>query len=1068
MTSSPLRSIEQNSNSIPSGNSSISNSPALSEQPHFNDDSLSENPTESVQDDNVKRPAEPSATYRIQFHAEFTFQQARAVVPYLAALGVSHVYSSPYLKSVTGSRHGYDIVDQSLLNTDLGSEQDYDDFVDELHAYGMGQILDVVPNHMGVHTNDNAWWMDVLENGPSSPYAAFFDIDWMPLKPDLANKVLLPVLGDQFGKVLESGRLKLHFDEGAFVVKYFDRRFPINVRSSAMLLNFRLSELRQMLSSAEDASVAGASDSSADNHLESDCAELMEYQSILTAINHLPPMTETDPHLNSEARREQEVIKRRLRDLCQTSNVVNDFLIENVSQFNGNPEAPESFDKLDELLLSQAYRLAYWRVAADEINYRRFFDVNELAAICMEQPEVFEKTHRLIRQMIERGQIDGLRVDHPDGLYDPPEYLRRLRKLFKEQSDHLAQPHTTPEEVADLVLGGPLPEQDSAQNHPNESKPVPYLIVEKILGRNERIPPDWPIDGTTGYDFLNLVNGLYVDRNHLRAIDRAYAKFLREPIEFQDLVYQCKKQIMEVSMSSEINVLGHRLDAISTQNRTSRDFTLNSLTDALREVIACFPVYRTYINQDGVSDQDNQYVEFAVARAKRRNPATNGSIFDFVRDVLLLRIPTRAPDHVRQEWHRFVGRFQQVTGPIMAKGVEDTAFYIFNRLVSLNEVGGDPDRFGTTVAAFHQQNVERETNWPHSMLTLSTHDTKRSEDVRARLNVISEMPAEWHRHLVRWSRANSRKKREVDNEPAPSRNDEFLLYQTLLGTWPFEGLTTTNRAMYIERIQNYMAKAAREAKVHTSWVSPHEPYDSAMSSFIDAILFDSNRNAFLLDFHQFASQVSACGIWNSLSQTVLKLTCPGVPDTYQGSETWDFSLVDPDNRRPIDFDVHREMLADIHSHVDGSVADRVEFIRDLLDHPYDGRLKLFVVSQILQLRRQELPLFSCSSYQPVEVSGSNAEHLCAFARRAGERTVVVAAPRLIARLTNFTGTPPIGEELWQDTKLVLPSNFHEPFLTDLFTNATLKVVMNNGRCELPVGDLLRGFPVAVVRPYDSD
>lgn len=1039
-------STESNS-AITSGNRSVSDSSKPSE------DQASENDRQIWQ-------TVPSATYRIQFHEDFQFRQATAIIPYLSALGISHVYSSPFLKSVSGSRHGYDIVDQSALNPDLGTEQDYLDFINELHAHGIGQILDVVPNHMGVDTNDNLWWMDVLENGPSSPYASFFDIDWMPLKPDLANKVLLPVLGDQFGKVLEDGQLVLHFQDGAFFVQYYERRFPISMRTSAVLLNYRLSELQQSLSTSNRNSTGdGAVVVSTSDVAESTSPELMEYQSILTAIHHLPPTTELDPEKISEARREQGVVKRRLRDLCQSSPVVNDFLLETVRQFNGQPGDPASFDRLDELLLSQSYRLAYWRVAADEINYRRFFDVNQLAAICMEVPEVFEQTHKLIRTLIQRGHIDGLRIDHPDGLYNPSEYLKRLQQLFSD-SDQQADRPADPATVQDLVLGTLSDSDCGTIARDGNSKPSHYLVVEKILGRSERIPPEWPIDGTTGYDFLNLVNGLFVDRNNVRAIDRTYGKFLRESIDFAELVYRCKKQVLDVSMSSEINVLGYRLDVLSTQNRTSRDFTMNSLTDALREVIACFPVYRTYIDQNGISEQDRQYVENSVWRAKRRNPAINSSIYDFVRDVLLLRYPANASEALRNDWLRFVGKFQQVTGPVMAKGVEDTAFYIYNRLISLNEVGGDPDKFGSTPGMFHQQNLERQANWPHSMLTLSTHDTKRSEDVRARLNVISEIPTEWQRHLVRWSRINARKKLDVDGQQAPSRNDEYLLYQTLIGTWPFGGLNSGNHASYVERIQNYMAKAVHEAKVHTSWVSPHEPYDAALAEFIANILADSNKNAFLSHFSDFATRVSQCGIWNSLSQTLLKLTCPGVPDTYQGSEIWDFSLVDPDNRRPVDFDRCHDLLVDVQTSLAGSAADRSDFLQDLLNHPHDDRLKLFIVTQVLQFRREHQELFNSGDYLPLDVSGANSEHVCAFARRSADAAMIVAVPRLISKLTNFTGHPPIGAEIWKDTRLTLPKEFFQSIFEDRFTNRSAEVVMNDGRCELSLGDLFCGFPVA--------
>ena len=515
-------------------------------------------------------------------------------------------------------------------------------------------------------------------------------------------------------------------------------------------------------------------------------------------------------------------------------------------------------------------------------------------------------------------------------------------------------------------------------------------------------------------------------------------------------------------MSSEVNVLGHQLDNISARNRVSRDFTLNSLTDTLREIIACFPVYRTYIDERGVSDQDRQYVEQAVARAKRRNPAISASIFDFVRDVLLLNVPMNSAESVQEEWLKFVGRFQQVTGPVMAKGVEDTAFYIFNRLVSLNEVGGDPDRFGTTVAAFHQQNLDRQAKWPYAMLTLSTHDTKRTEDVRSRLNVLSEIPTDWQRRLVRWSRINARKKIEVDSELAPSRNDEYLLYQTLVGTWPLGGLTAESHVAYLERIQQYMVKAAHEAKVHTSWVSPHEPYDEALKSFINSLLAGQPKNAFLADFIPFVQCISKCGIWNSLAQTVLKLTAPGVPDIYQGCEIWDFSLVDPDNRRPVDFELRRQMLAAIQLRLQAAPESRQLLVRELLEDPFDGRLKMFVIAQLLHERRMQRGLFTTGAYLPLEAVGPRQEHICAFARRTPQSIVIVVTPRLITQLTNFSGGPSLGEECWQDTYLVIPSSVAGASVKNAFTSEAHRIEKNDAGGKLMLRDIFRTFPVAVL------
>lgn len=1069
----------------------------------------------------------PEATYRLQFNRTFTFREARDLVPYLAALGVSDCYSSPFSKACAGSMHGYDIVDHNRLNPEVGTPEELDEFVRDLHFHGISQILDVVPNHMGVACDDNAWWLDVLENGPGSPYASFFDIDWMPLKPDLANKVLLPILGDQFGKVLEDQQLVLNFDEGAFFVRYHERRFPIAVRSSVLVLRHRLDVLEAQFSS--------------------DDPHLAEYHSILFSIGHLPARDEICLEKVSEGRREKEVIRRRLAELCAASPPIRAFLAENVRVFNGTRGDPKSFDLLDGLLLDQAYRLAYWRVAADEINFRRFFDINELAAICMERPEVFQATHGLILQLLEQGRIDGLRIDHPDGLYDPTTYFRRLQEARFLQMSRKAAGKTPSEKTIPVARSGaqrgdgspataPLPSpplqtdrpacsppgvnaiaaplmgegqgggvdhwesieaalrdrfQDLSRSDPNSLlvKPL-YVVVEKILEPGERLPADWPVHGTTGYDFLNALNGLFVDRTQARTLDRVYSRFIQQSLDFQELIYACKKLIMQASMSSEVGVLGHQLDRISEQNRRSRDFTLSTLTEAISEIIACFPVYRTYVNGKGVQERDRRYVELAVARARRRNPATSVSIFDFVRDILLLTYPDNADEAARAAQKRFVGKFQQVTGPVMAKAVEDTAFYIYNRLVSLNEVGGDPEQFGTTPAAFHQQNLDRRAHWPESLLATATHDTKRGEDVRARINVLSEIPQEWKVRLARWSRSNKRWKRPVEGVPAPSRNDEYLLYQTLIGTWPFAGLARSrppasqstgsqstgspstglaDREAYIERIEQYMLKATREAKVNTSWISPNEPYEDATREFVAGILADSPRNLFLADFDSFARQIADLGLWNSLSQTLLKLTSPGVPDIFQGTELFDFSLVDPDNRRPVDYTRRREMLRALEEQLDAPAGNLADLAVDLLNHRTDSRIKLYLIQKLLNYRREHPGLFTTGQYDPLDAVGSRSENLCAFTRQSAETTVLVVVPRLVAGLTGMSGKPPLGPQVWNETRLVLPPEFAGARFVNLLTGETVQATGDSSDVGLAVATVFSTFPVALleIRPGSS-
>lgn len=989
------------------------------------------------------------ATYRVQFNREFTFRQATGLVPYWAALGISDVYASPYLKAVTGSVSGYDIVDHSRLNPELGTEEDFSAFVAALDVHGMGHILDFVPNHMGVGTDENAWWQDVLENGPSSRYASYFDIDWDPLKPDLQSKVLLPVLGEQFGAVLENGSLTVGYQDGAFFVRYGNRRFPIAPKSSQQILRHRLDELIAKMP-AED-------------------PPLLEYQSILTALTHLPPRTETDPVKLDERHREKEVVKRRLARVCDESPALRDWIEENVAIFNGRVEDPRSFDLLEHLLDEQAYRLSFWRVAADEINYRRFFDVNELAAICMERPEVFEASHAFVFRLLEQGQLEGLRIDHADGLYDPTSYLQQLqqRRFLQLCRAEFERRSGSSPGAAQNGTGSPRssgwPEFEAAfkdrqsalrQTTPGSRVACPlYLLVEKILEGNERLPSNWPVHGSTGYDFVNHANGLFVARENAKAFDAIYTRFIGEKADFGEMVYDAKRLILRASMSSELNVLGHALDRISERNRWTRDFTRHGLVQALREVIASFPVYRTYTDGGAVLERDRRYVEQAIARARHRNPAINRAVFDFVRDVLLLKESETLSDEERAQRQAFVGRFQQLTGPMMAKAVEDTTFYRFNRLVSLNEVGGDPQRFGLTVAEFHQQNLERQAQRPCAMLATSTHDTKRAEDVRARIDVLSELPEEWKRRVFLWTRWNKRKKTKLESGLAPDRADEYLLYQTLIGTWPFDPPHGATLKAYVTRIQEYMLKAVREAKLFSSWVAPNEGYERAMLDFIEAILWDDPTTAFRSDFEPFARRIAECGMWNSLAQLLLKLTSPGIPDIYQGTEFWDFSLVDPDNRRPVDYDRRIRLLQELSA----ATRDRATLAADLLANATDSRIKLFTLHQALEFRKQSPDLFTSGAYLPLETSGDHGDRLCAFLRRTETDAALVIVPRLVAALYETVSSPPIGAA-WGDTRLALPTDLASQSWQNRLTGERIESGPNG---SLAVNDLLRIFPVGL-------
>ncbi len=923
----------------------------------------------------------PNATYRLQFNKSFTFRQACEIVPYLHDLGISHVYASPYFQASPDSPHGYDICNHNELNAAIGSRSDYEAFVAALHGHGMEQIVDFVPNHMGIAESLNTWWMDVLENGPSSVYAPFFDIDWHPLKDELENKVLLPILGDQYGRVLEKGELRVRCEHGAFFLTYYETKLPLTPRSYGAILKIALQNL-SVHYAAQDF--------------------YLELQSIITATEHLPERTESDREKIEERSREKEIIKRRLERLCNECPQVAEAIAQALHTLQGHAGEPRSFDTLDALLDAQCYRLSYWRVASEEINYRRFFDINNLAAIRMELPEVFDAAHRLVFDLLKSGAVAGLRIDHVDGLLNPREYLEQLQQRASE-----------------LV--------------PGAEKPLSlYLLVEKILVGNERLRPDWPVHGTTGYDFTNQVTAMLVDRSAEKSITDTYHKFIGERTRFSDLVYQKKQLTMRLSLASEINVLGHMLNRLSERNRWFRDFTLNALTTAVREVIACFPVYRTYLEPGReASEDDRQVITRAVAMAKRRNPGIESSVFDFLREILLMKFPENIDDATREEHVRFVMKFQQCTGPIMAKGLEDTAFYIYNRLVALNEVGGEPQHFGATPETLHRQNAARRNDFPHALLATSTHDTKRSEDVRARIAAISEIPELWRRSLVRWRALNHKRKQHIDGEFAPDPNEEYLLYQTLLGSWPFDGNADEH---YVARIQDYMTKAVKEAKINSSWIQPHEAWDSAVREFIARILDRSRRNRFLESFEPVARQIAELGAINSLSQTLVKLTAPGVPDTYQGNETWDLSLVDPDNRRPVDYEFRRQQLDAVKNHTSPG---------ELLEHWRDGRLKVFLTQRVLEFRRANFALFAHGDYAPIEVNGEFAESIFAFARRHENRTLIVIAPRLTARV----GFPPIGDA-WRDTAL----NYEAGELRDLFT----------GRDWTPqIADALRELPFAV-------
>jgi (1->4)-alpha-D-glucan 1-alpha-D-glucosylmutase len=988
----------------------------------------------------------PVSTYRLQFNAHFRFSDARRIVPYLHALGITDIYASPYFKASPDSLHGYDVLDQNSLNPEIGSEEEYEALVAELQQHGMGQILDIVPNHMCIEGQGNALWMDVLENGPSSPYAGFFDIDWQPVKKELENKILIPILGEQYGSALENGDLRLAFEEGSFFVYYHTHKLPIVPKTYSNILTLCVEDL------ARD--------------FDEDDPRMQELMSIVTALRHLPPTTEQDPELIAERDREKVVVKRRLWNLYQESEAIREFIDGNVAAFNGTKGDPRSFDLLDALLQEQVYRISHWRVATEEINYRRFFDINSLGALRVEDQAVFEHTHRLVFALVEAGKISGLRIDHADGLRDPEEYFKRLQSAcFVRMYGGADEDGRTADEGEEETEAGVRGKYDLAIAAEPNYRPF-FIVGEKILIKAEKLPENWQVFGTTGYDFANQVNGLFVDTAHAKVFETLYMHFLQHPIDYQEVAYERKKLVMQVSMSSEINTLGYFLNRISEQNRHTRDFTLNSLIKSIVEVIACFPVYRTYINSFEVMDRDRQYIESAINRAGRRNPAISTSVFDFIRDVLLLRFPDSMNEGHKPLWLDFVMRFQQITGPIMAKGIEDTAFYVYNRLVSLNEVGGSPERFGITLDAFHGQNIERCRHRPLAMLATSTHDTKRSGDVRARISVLSEIPEQWREAVHRWSRQNRKFKITVDDKLAPSRNEEYFLYQALVGTWPFCKPWDDEFAEFRSRIREYMLKAIREAKINTSWISPNAQYEEAVMNFIDSILSNSPNNIFFNNFFIFQELTSSCGMFNSLSQTLLKITSPGIPDFYQGNELWDFSLVDPDNRRLVDYRMRKDLLDDL-MRMESTAGPR-ETAREVVASRNDGRIKLHLTRKALNYRREHREVFETGSYLPLTVEGRCREHVCAFARSAGDSSTLVVAPRFCSHLIRDSGGLPLGPEVWRDTRVIPPSNSAADCYRNIFTGEVLNPEQQDGNLSLALQDILSVYPVALLERLDRD
>jgi (1->4)-alpha-D-glucan 1-alpha-D-glucosylmutase len=907
----------------------------------------------------------PCGTYRVQFHEGCTFEHVTQAIPYLKALGVSHLYSSPYLRARPGSTHGYDIIDHGQLNPEVGDELAHSKMCQALRRNGMGQILDIVPNHMGVLEADNAWWLDVLEHGRASSHAETFDIEWTPAQPEMAGRVLLPVLGDHFGKVLEAAELQLHFDPepGEFVLRYWDHRFPVDPRSYPEIL------------SALPAPPA-RDDSEGDSHAV--------VAALLDAFGRLPSRDEPGEDARRSRVRDSTVYKRQLARLASRHEWLSRWIEACVQRLNGQPGEPVSFDALEQLVSTQAYRLADWRVASDDVNYRRFFDVNTLAGLRMERPEVFEATHRKVLHWLQDGLLTGLRIDHPDGLSDPLAYFEQLQSRYASQAE---------------VVG-------------HQPRAL-YLVVEKILAEHEALPEDWPVHGDTGYRFGSLVNGLFVETANEEALLAAYQAFTGDTTDFDELLYQCKKLIIETSLYSELNWLAHTLHRLTRGNRRRCDFTRNRLRWALAEVAAAFPVYRTYLRAgEPASAMDRRHIDWAIAAAERRLGKSEATVLEHLREVLLGEgEAAHLPEEARK---RFLARWQQFTAPVTAKAMEDTAFYRYIPLLSLNEVGADPRSFGMSVSAFHFANLTRQRHRPHCLLGTSTHDSKRGEDLRARLNVLSELPAQWEDCLLRLSGWAQLYLTRTPKESWPIHNDIWLLFQTLVGLWPALPPDDAAREDLRTRVQAYMRKAIREAKAKTNWVCPESDYEDAVERYVDGVL-RLGPSPFADELQKVTARIAPFGFRNSLAQLVLKFTVPGVPDLYQGCEQWNFSLVDPDNRRPVDYAALARELEGLEAVYRQGYPMR-EHWQALNRNAADGRIKQLVTWRLLRLRRERSTLFHNANYVALGVEGPAADHAIAFARVHEREAVLVVVARLTCTLCGGEDEA-WSPELWNDTNV---------------------------------------------------
>ncbi|WP_166819671.1 malto-oligosyltrehalose synthase [Thalassoroseus pseudoceratinae] len=955
----------------------------------------------------------PYATYRLQFNSSFRFEDAQKLIPYFSRLGVTHAYSSPLLRARQDSTHGYDVVDPRSVNPNIGDETAFRTFVKTLQAHGMGLVLDIVPNHMAA-CGENPYWENVLTYGVSSPHARWFDIDWRMPHSELWGRVLVPVLGEPLQRVLAQDQLHVYWDQGRFRIRYWENTYPIDPATVPMILQFGMPELEEQFPEGHTA--------------------LTEIQSVLEELNALPNRVERGQRHVELSLDDTEDLLSQLAQTIVMSPAIQAWAVQTAERFSSGEEGQK---RLRALLRAQNYRLVYWRRAARILNYRRFFDINDLISIRQEDPEVFDDTHTLIARWISEGLLDGIRIDHIDGLRDPLRYLERLRDLISEQEPN------------------------------GQSVPV---WVEKIVAHDEVLPADWPSAGTTGYESLNQIESLFISPEGYQAIEESYRRMLGRPVKFEQVANWGKRRILKADLSAFVGRLADILHRLAQVNPESSVLREKELVEALVEFCVALPCYRTYITTDQteLSEHDRWAIETAIRGAEKRERASQESL-DFLKEFLF-GDTLEMTEHDRNERLHFIEKLQQLTGPATAKGIEDTALYAYVPLISRNEVGGEPNTdLRQAIPHFHEGNAYRAESAPRAILCVTTHDTKRTADVRARLDVLSEWPKIWFARINKWRELNRSRRSRVQDKTAPDPAAEYMFYQNLIGIWPVtaaeDGPVPISHPDVIEflreRMEEYMLKAVREAKVRTSWTDGNSEFESALVEFIRGAMSgkDENSRLFLDDVQTFVQRVARPGFWNSLARTLFQFTSPGTPDLYQGDELWNFALVDPDNRREVDYELRQGLLDELVTRLESSEESRQELLREMVEHPEDGRIKMHSVRETLSARRQFPNLFLDSEYQPLSFEGKHSEHLVGFARTHGSEAVLAIAPRWTTSLTQDYLQAPLGEAVWGDTRISLPASLNGRQLDSMYTRSSLQAADDG---TLRAADVFAEFPIALL------